>query len=753
VFNPGDSVSNTALVALHADGTLHVLADHAVNLIIDVQGYFTAGSAPAPGGFVPVDQVRLADSRSGRGVPATRVGTGGAVTVQAGGMAGVPMDASAVYANITVLNQTANGYLRSYAADQPAPSTGALDFDDSATAQSVAIPLSADGKLKVLVGAGGPVDLIVDVQGYFTAAVSSGTFTPAAVHLLDTRAAPVRTLAGNSVTKFSIAGVAGIPAVTAGLGAVALNLRTVQAPAGSAGGYLKLWPSDQPEPGVSNVDYTTANIYRTDLAIVAVASDGSIKIRNGGSGPVDLVIDVEGWFADPGPGMPIVDSSAYPQLSWTAPGGAPATFTITDGGAGTPATRFSYHLDDAAPATLTGSTVTLTPPTTPGRHTLSVVATDRLGIASPASPYVFNIGSPPAAPTDLAVTAGDGSADLTWTAGADNGAPTFGYTFAILDRTTAGAPLQLGSCSTCTHFVLTGLDPTHSYAAQVTAASPAGDSTAGTSPDFAATGDPISCSDTDETCASQDITKPANLDPLDADYDQSGTDTDAPVNTTQSLTAETDPACEPDTGRVGPWVCAVSDPPADGKAAYGSDYWCTLKSWCYSRPTSSHADWHGTINYGTVSLFGGYHKIGTIYARVEWVSNGPWVESEMFYTLVGTDHTQDVRFNAEIFNGAPNARHGGSPIRRTKDHSPTYSFVPSYHEITWDYWEYDDSMRDHNIIDEFKWSAPGYFGYFYFYVRSPTAHTYSLGGNARYYFNDPAAGGLPQDTYGSGHRW
>ena len=51
VFNPGDSISNTALVALHADGTLRVLADHAVNLIIDVQGYFTAGSADRAGRF------------------------------------------------------------------------------------------------------------------------------------------------------------------------------------------------------------------------------------------------------------------------------------------------------------------------------------------------------------------------------------------------------------------------------------------------------------------------------------------------------------------------------------------------------------------------------------------------------------------------------------------------------------------------------------------------------------------------------
>ncbi len=168
--------------------------------------------------------------------------------MQAGGLAGVPADASAVYANITVLNQTAIGYLRTYAADQPAPSTGALDFDDSATAQSVAIPLSPDGRFKVLVGAGGPVDLAIDIQGYFTAAATQATFTPAAVHLLDTRVAPVRTLAGNSVTKLTVAGVAGIPAVADGLGAVALNLRTVH-PAGAAGGYLRLWPSDQARAG------------------------------------------------------------------------------------------------------------------------------------------------------------------------------------------------------------------------------------------------------------------------------------------------------------------------------------------------------------------------------------------------------------------------------------------------------------------------------------------------------------------------
>ncbi|HEY0167701.1 MAG TPA: hypothetical protein VGB75_11730 [Jatrophihabitans sp.] len=329
VFNPGDSVSNTALVALHADGALRVLADHAVNLIIDVQGYFTAGTATAPGGFVAVSQARIADTRSGAGVPLAKVGTGSSVMVQAGGSAGVPAGASAVYANITVLNPTAIGYLRAYAADTAAPTTGALDFDDSATAQSVAIPLSGDGRFTVLVGAGGPVDLTIDIQGYFTPAAATGAFTPAAVRLLDTRAVPVRTLAGNSVTKVSVAGVAGIPAVADGLGAVALNLRTVQPATGAASGYLRLWPADQPEPATSNINYTTQNVYRTDLAIIAPAADGTVNIRNGGPGPVDLVLDVEGWFSySPGPkpnAADALESDHGPILTPTEPDAVPGT--------------------------------------------------------------------------------------------------------------------------------------------------------------------------------------------------------------------------------------------------------------------------------------------------------------------------------------------------------------------------------------------------------------------------------------------
>ncbi|HEX2903361.1 MAG TPA: hypothetical protein VHO01_07870 [Jatrophihabitans sp.] len=45
------------------------------------------------------------------------------------------------------------------------------------------------------------------------------------------------------------------------------------------------------------VNYTSQNTYRTDLAVVPPGSDGTISIRNGGAGPVDIVREVEGWFA------------------------------------------------------------------------------------------------------------------------------------------------------------------------------------------------------------------------------------------------------------------------------------------------------------------------------------------------------------------------------------------------------------------------------------------------------------------------
>jgi hypothetical protein len=773
VFNPSDSVSNTDLVALHADGNLHVVADHAVNLIIDVQGYFTAGSTTAAGGFVAVDQTRIADTRSGNNVPQARVATGSSITLTAASLAGVPAGASAVYVNIAVLNQPGIGYLRTFAAGAAVPITGALDFDNTTQAVSTTVPLSDDGAFTILVGAGGPVDLLVDIQGYFTAGETTGGFTPAAVHLLDTRAAPVRTLAGNSVMTLSVAGVAGIPAVGSSLTAVALNVRTVQAPNGTASGYLRLWASDQPEPAISSINYTILNVYRTDLAIVQVGLDGKVKIRNGGPGPVDVVLDVQGWFADPGPGMPLVDSADYPEGGWGPPGAATASFTVSDEGLGTPAQSYQYAVDGGVPATVAGSAaeLSLPLPVDLGLHTLAVTAIDRYGVASEANDYSFNIGSAPDGVSGLNVTAGQASIDLSWTSGAEHGAPTLGFGFSVSDLTSVAAPQDLGSCAGCGHFVITGLDPSHSYSAAVWAISAVGNSPVSTTASF--TGDAagaLACIDGDETCAQHDLSQPATSDLPYQNFDLAGTDSsssggsgpvmsaDGATMTTDAPSPATSPCDQPTDQRSGNWVCPLTGSTTSGTmqtdstinpGGGGTGGYCNYTGSCFVQRDAFTASWSGTVAYGTrVSGLLGYAT-----ADITWQLIGAqsWSSTVKWKAISQTRH---VVFSAAMYNGAPGVPHGGSVLWHTRSVSPSTPVAGPSTSISWrpnGYKAYDNTMWDHNVLTEFSWSVPGTPGYFWMYVRSPSSHTTKRGSGASYRFGSYLK--FPGDLERSGWSW
>lgn len=64
--NTGEYVSNTATVAVGADGTIQIVAETSARVILDVQGYYTANTdGTAAGGFVPVAGKRFVDTRSG----------------------------------------------------------------------------------------------------------------------------------------------------------------------------------------------------------------------------------------------------------------------------------------------------------------------------------------------------------------------------------------------------------------------------------------------------------------------------------------------------------------------------------------------------------------------------------------------------------------------------------------------------------------------------------------------------------------
>ena len=65
----------------------------------------------------------------------------------------------------------------------------------------------------------------------------------------------------------------------------------------AASGFLTLYPADLGgAPLASTINFDPGRTRAND-AILAAAADGSgVKILNGSGGPVDVILDVNGWF-------------------------------------------------------------------------------------------------------------------------------------------------------------------------------------------------------------------------------------------------------------------------------------------------------------------------------------------------------------------------------------------------------------------------------------------------------------------------
>jgi hypothetical protein len=86
-------------------------------------------------------------------------------------------------------------------------------------------------------------------------------------------------------------GACGIPVLAA---AVSMNVTVTGA---GATGYLLLYAANQAAPPTSNLSFNAGQT-RANNAIVGLATDGSgtIKIRNSSTAPLDVLIDVNGFF-------------------------------------------------------------------------------------------------------------------------------------------------------------------------------------------------------------------------------------------------------------------------------------------------------------------------------------------------------------------------------------------------------------------------------------------------------------------------
>jgi len=116
--------------------------------------------------------------------------------------------------------------------------------------------------------------------------------TPA--RLLDTRTGQggnISPLGTGVFTELNVTGVGGVP--VANVTAVVLNV-TVTAPTSS--GYLTAWPSGEPQPVVSNVNFVPGQTV-PNLVTVKVGANGRVNLFNS-SGDTHVIADVAGYYTN-----------------------------------------------------------------------------------------------------------------------------------------------------------------------------------------------------------------------------------------------------------------------------------------------------------------------------------------------------------------------------------------------------------------------------------------------------------------------
>ncbi|UKA75061.1 RHS repeat domain-containing protein [Arthrobacter sp. FW306-07-I] len=292
----GDTMSNSAIVAVGTDGKLALLATTSQQFIVDVQGYFTSGDTPAPGAFVSVPTSRVIDTRDGTGYPAGAWTGTGIKSLTLKGKGGVPDTATAVFANITVISTDAPNpifeTLPGGGFDAGAGPGTSLNFrGNEITAVAAVLNLNAAGvvDIKHYASTAG-VNVIVDIQGYFDGQVSNSAFTTVESRLYDSRLTNTP-IAPYGRIELQIAGVGGLPVASTNLAGVMMNVT----PLSSGGGFLRIWPSDEPEPNLSTVNYSP-DPASNNVVVRPSATTGKIMIYNEGSSPVNYVIDSQGWF-------------------------------------------------------------------------------------------------------------------------------------------------------------------------------------------------------------------------------------------------------------------------------------------------------------------------------------------------------------------------------------------------------------------------------------------------------------------------
>lgn len=249
--------------------------------------------------FVPVTPCRVADTRNAIGPfggPELGAGTSREFDIPQSACS-IPSNALAYSLNVTVVPNGPLGYLTMWPSGQMQPTVSTLNSDGRVKANAAITPVGSNGGVSVFVT--NPSHVILDIDGYFVPAggASALAFYPVTpCRVVDTRngngSLGGPSLAGGSSRAFPLQ--SSNCALPSDAKAYSLNVTTI--PKGALG-YLTMWPTGQAQPLVSTLNAPTGTV-TANGAIVPAGSNGDVSIYV--SNLSDVVVDVNGYFAEPG---------------------------------------------------------------------------------------------------------------------------------------------------------------------------------------------------------------------------------------------------------------------------------------------------------------------------------------------------------------------------------------------------------------------------------------------------------------------
>jgi hypothetical protein len=196
---------------------------------------------------------------------------------------------SAAILNITATNTSDASYLTVYPSGALRPTASNLNWVPGRTvANLVEVALGPDGAVN-LFNAAGSADILVDAQGWVQAITSTAAYGSYLNPMVRFRVLDTRDGTGGPSIKLGPGVTISVPVDGGFSDALELNMTVTNA---SARSYLVVWPSGQPRPNSSNLNFAAGETV-ANRAIVPVA--GSINIYNA-AGSVDVIADLNGAF-------------------------------------------------------------------------------------------------------------------------------------------------------------------------------------------------------------------------------------------------------------------------------------------------------------------------------------------------------------------------------------------------------------------------------------------------------------------------